>query len=158
MLVNSIIPLAGFIISLWSFKCTSCLAYLPSSIAFIAVVYVTSQFEIPDVFGFLAPVNVYRILLASSSISSLRFISTLTFHQHDPTAISDNATFITQVGLLYILFLSPALIAAFLFSCSRPVSAAVLGAAIAATAISFGAFGISNVFAGVLGGIAGTSL
>jgi hypothetical protein len=157
MLVNSIIPLAGFVISLWSFKCTSCFAYLSSCTPFIAVVYVTSQFELPDLFRLLAPSVVYF-----SFWPLLNFITSVYIYidlsPANQTIIPENATFITQAALLYILFLSPALIAAFLFSCSRPVTAAVLGSAIAATAVSFGAVGISNVFAGVLNGIGIASL
>ena len=55
ILVNSIIPLTGFLFSLQAFNCTSCFSYLPSSIAYIGVVYVASQFEIPDL-GFLSPI------------------------------------------------------------------------------------------------------
>ena len=49
ILVNSIVPLACFFVSLQAFKCTSCLAYLPSSIAYSAVIYVASQFQLPDI-------------------------------------------------------------------------------------------------------------
>jgi hypothetical protein len=49
---------------------------------------------------------------------------------------------------VYILFLAPALVATLVFSCSQdPVPAAVLGTA---TAISFGAFRVANVIAGLV--------
>ena len=62
-------------------------------------------------------------------------------------------TFFTQVSLVYNLFLALALITGFVFSCSRPVSAAIIGASIAAAAISFGAFGVATVISGVILGI-----
>ena len=154
ILVNSILPLAGFFISLQAFNCTSCLSYLPSSIAYIAVVYVASQFELPDTINlFLSPINLLEIYFPLLNFITSVYIY-FDFKHSFASTISAYATFITQTGLVYILFLAPALIAGFLFSCSRPVSAAVLGAAIAATAISFGAFGIANVISGVLLGIA----
>ena len=54
ILVNSIVPLACFFVSLQAFKCTSCLAYLPSSIAYSAVIYVASQFQLPDINSILS--------------------------------------------------------------------------------------------------------
>ena len=154
ILVNSIVPLACFFVSLQAFKCTSCLAYLPSSIAYSAVIYLASQFQLPDV----------NLLLSISHINSSRatlspFLNLLTsFYYYfnlngDLTQVADNVTFITQVSLVYNLFLALALITGFVFSCSRPVSAAIIGASIAAAAISFGAFGIANVIVGVFRGI-----
>ena len=155
ILVNSIIPLAGLLLSLQAFKCTSSLAYLPSSIAYSGVVYVASQFEVYPFEPFLAgevSVKIYTPLL--NLINTIYAYLDLTVS--NPTTIADNATFITQVNLLYILFLAPALITAFASSCSKPISAAVIGTSIAAAAISFGAVGIANVLSGVLLGIGGT--
>ena len=118
ILVNSIIPLAGFLISLQAFKCTSCLAYLPSCIAYIGVVYVASQFEIPDVFELLTPI--FTISVPSPLVNLITAIYLyLNLSVPTPSIIPANAAFITQVSLVYILFLAPALIAAFAFSCSK---------------------------------------
>ena len=157
ILVNSIVPLACFFVSLQAFKCTSCLAYLPSSIAYSAVIYVASQFQIPDINIVL---SISRINEGGATLPP--FLNVLTsiyyyfnFTITDTTAISDNATFFTQVSLVYNLFLALALITGFVFSCSRPVTAAVIGASIAAAAISLGAFGVANVIVGVFRAIAG---
>ena len=50
ILLSAIIPLVGFLLSLQAFECTSCLSYLPSSLTFIAVVYVASQIEVLQTF------------------------------------------------------------------------------------------------------------
>ena len=87
----------------------------------------------------------------------LNVLTSIYFHfdlsASTPAEIADNATFITQVSLVYNLFLALALITGFVFSCSRPVSAAIIGASIAAAAVSLGAFGVANVIVGVLRGI-----
>ena len=129
------------------------MAYLPPNTAYIAVIYVVSQFELIDLNGFLSSStlgqNTYPPFINLITAFYFRIdLSVLTLD-----IISSNATFITQVNLVYILFLALALIAGFVFSCSKPVSAAVLGTAIAATAVSFSAYGIANVIAGVLRGV-----
>ena len=161
ILVNSIVPLACFFVSLQAFNCTSCLAYLPSSIAYSAVIYVASQFQLPDINFVLSVSHVHggaaTLPPFLNVLTSIYYNFNLTIPSTDTTIISDNATFFTQVSLVYILFLAPALITGFVFSCSRHVSAAVIGASIAAAAISFGAFGVANVISGVIRGIAGST-
>ena len=157
ILVNSIVPLACFFVSLQAFKCTSCLAYLPSSIAYSAVIYVASQFQIPDVNLVL---SISRINEVAATLPPFLNLLTSIYYYFDlttptPAEIADNVTFITQVSLVYNLFLALAMITGFVFSCSRPVTAAIIGASIAAAAISVGAFGIANVIVGVFRGIAG---
>ena len=154
ILVNSIVPLACFFVSLQAFKCTSCLAYLPSSIAYSAVIYVASQFQFPDINLVLSisQINLFRATLSPfvTLLTSIYYYFNLSVGQPD---VADNVTFFTQVSLVYNLFLALALITGFVFSCSRPVSASVIGASIAAAAISLGAFGIANVIVGVFRGI-----
>ena len=82
ILVNSIVPLACFFVSLQAFKCTSCLAYLPSSIAYSAVIYVASQFQLPDISSVLSISNINGGAATShhSSMCSRHSTTTLIFH------------------------------------------------------------------------------
>ena len=158
ILINAVFPLTGLFFALRAFECTSCFDYLPANIAYIAVVYVASQFEVPDALDLLTAKRVLNV-----PVPLLNFITTVYYYfdlalAATNAAIADNAMFITQVGFLYILFLAPALIAALVFSCCEPLCAAVLASAIAAAVVSVGAIGISDVFSGVVSGIyAGTT-
>ena len=158
ILLNSVIPLTGFFLSLQAFQCTSCLAYFPSSVAYIGVVYVASQFELLSLSQLLAPILTLRAFPFLNLLASFYVYLDLSLTSADATEIAANVAFITQTSVLYTLFLVPAIAASFVFSCSRPVSAATIGTAIAATAVSLGAIGVANAVSGVLSGIVNSVL